>query len=438
VKIVTDQMNGRAFVKVLQEDGVEKAQVYRVLTAFEGQLKFDRTSRKDRFIAAIDKKTKLLRAFEWVVSPLEIWQARENDQGLLTAARLDLKVATEEVVGAFYVSKSLAKSIDWSIFEPGIDGALDDAYDGHTSTDAFEEGGTVRAIAIERTALGEFAGYESIVAAEYRPPDPSKSPVRIYSFKGDKSKGYFDERGRQPDGGGWVNPVPGAPITSRFNPKRMHPILKRIHPHNGTDYGAPTGTPIHAAYRGKVTWIGMRGAAGNLVLIEHPNGVETGYYHMSRYAEGLKVGQRVATNQLIGYVGTTGRSTGPHLHFAAKRDGKFFDAEKLRMDSFRVVHVDDRPAFLRHKAELDARLDAIPLPEPPPPEPEPKKAEELAAADAKADVGDGGPGADDAKAGGDEDEAAAKPAAEKPEPAKSAADDADDEDLEDLVGPDLR
>jgi len=237
--------------------------------------------------------------------------------------------------------------------------------------------------------------------------------------------------------------VPGAPITSRFNPKRMHPVLKRIQPHNGTDYGAPTGTPVYAAYRGKVTWIGARGPAGNLILIEHPNGVETGYYHLSRYAAGLKVGQKVASNQLIGYVGSTGRSTGPHLHFAAKRDGKFFDAEGLRMDSFRVVNVDDRPAFPRRKAELDARLDATPLPEPPPAEPEPEPTGEVAAAGAKADVGDGGPGADDAKdadskSNGKPDEAE-KPAKDaKAKPVSSAKDDAPDGDLEDLVGADLR
>ncbi len=440
LRVVSQEMDRRAFVTALGEAGVDKSQVYRVLKAFDGQRKFDKASRKDRFTVAVDRKTKAMTAFEYVVSPFEIWQARQNEQGLLVASRLDLKVGTEEVVGAFYVAKSLARSIEWSSLEPGVDKALDEAFEGHTSSEAWDEGGTVRVIAMERTALGDFAGYASIVGAEYRGPDPSKPPLRVYSFTGTKSKGYFDERGRQPDGGGWSNPVPGAPITSRFNPKRLHPILKKVHPHNGTDYGAPTGTPVIAAYRGTVTWVGARGAAGNLVLIEHPNGVETGYYHLSRYADGLKVGQKVAGQQLIGYVGSTGRSTGPHLHFAAKRDGKFFDAETLRMGSFRVVDVDDRPAFLRHKAELDARLDAIALPEPPPVEPEPKELAQAGEAE-PATAGEGGPGAeDDARAAGDGTAKDAKDADASKATRQTSAkkDESPDGDLEDLVGADLR
>jgi hypothetical protein len=90
---------------------------------------------------------------------------------------------------------------------------------------------------------------------------------------------------------------------------------------------------------------------------------------MQKAAPGLKVGAPIGTKQLVGYLGSTGRSTGPHLHFWTKRDGKYFDSETLKMGGFRVLPADLRPAFAARKAELDARLDAIPLPEPPPPEP---------------------------------------------------------------------
>ena len=106
------------------------------------------------------------------------------------------------------------------------------------------------------------------------------------------------------------------------------------------------------------------GATGNLVKISHPGGIETGYAHLSRFAEGLKVGDQVSRLQVIGYVGSTGRSTGPHLHFSAKRDGKFFDPATLNLDGMRVVSAGERPAFEQDKAKLDALLDAIVLPPP--------------------------------------------------------------------------
>jgi len=128
---------------------------------------------------------------------------------------------------------------------------------------------------------------------------------------------------------------------------------------------------VYAAYRGTVDTVGPAGPSGNLVTVSHPGGVQTGYAHLSRFAPGIKHGDLVGTHQLIGYIGTTGRSTGPHLHFSAKKDGKFFDAETLQLDGERVMPAIDRPAFLAFKAELDRRLDAIPLPEPPPEKPKP-------------------------------------------------------------------
>jgi Peptidase family M23 len=167
-------------------------------------------------------------------------------------------------------------------------------------------------------------------------------------------------------------------VTSRFNPKRMHPILHKLMPHQGTDFGADTGTPVYSAFRGVVSFVGPHGATGNWVGINHPNGVETGYAHLSRFAPGLKVGDKVGTHQLIGYVGSTGRSTGPHLHFSARKNGVFFDAETLQLDGERPVPVVDRQAFLAAKADLDRRLDAIPLPEPPPEQPKPVAASSAA------------------------------------------------------------
>jgi murein DD-endopeptidase MepM/ murein hydrolase activator NlpD len=377
VVVASALMDKRSLIDALADKNVPKAQAYRVLKAFEGDRKFDKSAKKDRFTVAMDRATKKVKAFEYEVSPSEIWQAREDKDGLLQGGKLDLKIAEGEVVSAFYVGKDPVASYQWAGLEDGILQALDEALAGRASAESLEEGSIVKVIGVEETALGLFSRYKRITALEIRPPDPAAKAIRVYWFDGAESHGYFDDRGRQPHGGGWRSPCPGAPITSRFNPKRMHPVLHKIMPHQGTDYGAPTGTPIYSAYKGTVSFVGPAGPTGNFVSVDHANGITTGYAHMSRFAPGIKVGDKVGTHQLLGYVGTTGRSTGPHLHFSAKKDGKFFDAETLQLDGERVMPGPDRPGFLAAKADLDRRLDAIPLPEPPPEKP---KAEPVAAA----------------------------------------------------------
>ncbi|PXA98392.1 hypothetical protein DMC47_08875 [Nostoc sp. 3335mG] len=124
-------------------------------------------------------------------------------------------------------------------------------------------------------------------------------------------------------GNGMVTPVRGV-LTSGFGP-RMHPIFKEVRVHKGVDWAAPLGTPVTAAFGGKVLSAGNAGGYGNMVRLSHPNGTETRYAHLSRFADGLVSGQEVAAGDLIGYVGTTGNSTGPHLHFEVYRGGEPID-----------------------------------------------------------------------------------------------------------------
>ena len=133
-------------------------------------------------------------------------------------------------------------------------------------------------------------------------------------------------------------------------------------PHEGIDFGAPMGTPVGASSYGTVTFVGFAGPTGNFVRLSHPGDIETGYAHLSRFAEGLKVGDKVKRMQIVGYVGSTGRSTGPHLHFSAKRAGKFFDPETLNLDGLRTLAAKERVQFEQTKAEYDKLLDAVPLP----------------------------------------------------------------------------
>src|SRR5690606_29226280 len=218
--------------------------------------------------------------------------------------------------------------------EPPMLGLLSDALEHRLQLSGLHPNGVLRFVAQEESAGGKFVRYPQLEAVEYLPPSGGEA-LRIYRYESKKERGYFDSRGQAPSKSGWRSPVPFARISSRFNPKRRHPVLKKFKPHNGVDFAAPTGTPVYAPYPGVVEKVGMAGPNGNLITIRHEGDIVTGYAHLSRFAPGIKPGVKVKTRQVIGYVGSTGRSTAPHLHFSAKKRGKFIDPLSLRLDALR-------------------------------------------------------------------------------------------------------
>lgn len=362
LRVVQGTIGDKPFLRAVEDAGVQTKQAYRVLTALKNVCDLDHPGRTDRFSALVERGNGRLKAFELLQSGDDVIQAKEGTDGLLAAKKLDLMLRRERVEGAIILdSGDLMQAAERGGFEKGIDAALGRALEGHVDPSDLGPGTAIRVIVQEVTLLGEFERYAGVEAAEVRFVDPKTEPLRVYYMPDPRVRGYWDGHGKAPYEGGWRKPI-DAPITSHFNPKRMHPILHRIMPHTGTDFGAPVGTPVGASAPGIVEFMGNGGPSGNLVTIKHPGGIETGYAHLSRYAEGLKVGDHVQRMQVVGYVGSTGRSTGPHLHFSAKRDGKFFDAETLNLDGMRVLDPGERAEFDRLKLDYDQRLDAIPLP----------------------------------------------------------------------------
>ncbi len=423
-RVIGGEIGRDPFLKVIQDKGLDKSQAYAVLHALKDLVNLDKCGPHDRFEAALKRSTKELTAFEYIVSKEEVYQARADKNGALQAKKLDLHVERAEVKGAFaYNGKNVDDSAAAAGFGKGLYHALDDALHGHMDMDDLSPGDMFRVVAQEVTVLGEFNGYAGIEAVEYRPV--KGKPERFYYYRDSHNNaGYYDESGKSPFSGGWRFPIPGAHVTSPFNLHRMHPILHRIMPHLGTDIGAPIGTPVHASSYGVVERMTGSGATGNLVMLKHSGGIETGYAHLVRFADGLKVGDHVKRFQVIGYVGSTGRSTGPHLHWIAKKDGKFFDAMKLKPDSMRVLPADERDAFAKVKSKYDAMLDAIPLPEAPSPKvaeapaEAPAQAEPTAAEPPGADEGD--PGNTVAAAPGPPEQPSAPSQAAPAAPAKPA------------------
>lgn len=363
LRVAAGKLGARALSEALEEEKVPSAQIARILRSFDDPKVFDRPKRGHQYVVAIDKASKRVKAFEYITSSVDVWQSREGDDGALTGGKLDLQVETRRVAKTVVVRDELKQAVVDAGFDDDLLDTLDDALADRVSLSRLGKGSTLRVVALEQRSFGRFARYVDVEAVEFWTPKAERSS-RLYHFKGEKSRGYFDEGGKAPYKGGWRFPVKFPRVTSRFNPKRMHPVLHVVSPHNGTDFGAPTGTPVYAVSHGTVSLVGPHGPSGNLVVIAHAGGIETGYAHLSRFAPGLKRGDKVETRQVIGFVGTTGRSTGPHLHFSVKKSGVFVDPlQALKMDGERVLPPSERDAFATWKAELDKVLDALPLPD---------------------------------------------------------------------------
>ncbi|MEL7058538.1 MAG: peptidoglycan DD-metalloendopeptidase family protein [Acidobacteriota bacterium] len=195
-----------------------------------------------------------------------------------------------------------------------------------------------------------------------------------YRFEIDGVAGYYDADGSPLRKMFLRSPLPFTRVSSRFNLRRFHPVLKRYRPHYGVDFAAPTGTPIRVTANGTVTFVGRSGGAGNLVKVRHANGFQTKYLHLSRFARGMRAGRSVRQGEVIGYVGSTGLSTGPHLDYRVMRSGKYLDPLKLENRPAEPIPAQYRAAFERHRDGVRDLLETS-LPELPPAQIAPSVAE---------------------------------------------------------------
>ncbi len=176
---------------------------------------------------------------------------------------------------------------------------------------------------------GAYVRDGDVLAAEFVNNGKIYRAVRFVAEDGSAS--YYTPEGKPMRKAFLRTPVDFIRISSVFNPHRLHPILNLIRGHMGTDYAAPTGTPVHAAGDGRVSFEGRRGGYGNALMLSHSNNVSTLYGHLSRFAAGVRVGSQVQQGGIIGYVGMTGLATGPHLHYEYLVDGVQKDPQTVRL-----------------------------------------------------------------------------------------------------------
>ena len=174
----------------------------------------------------------------------------------------------------------------------------------------------------------------------------------LYYFDKDGSVGHYDKNGKSVKKALMKTPINGARLSSPFG-MRKHPIDGFNKMHKGTDFAAPMGTPIMASGSGTIKKAGWCGGGGNCVVIRHNSTYQTVYAHMSKFAKGIKKGVRVKQGQTIGYVGSTGKSTGPHLHYEVIVNGKKINSQTLKLPSGKILKGDERKIFETKKIKLD-------------------------------------------------------------------------------------
>ena len=179
--------------------------------------------------------------------------------------------------------------------------------------------------------------------------------INLYNFKFKNDEEYYDIKGKSITKALMKTPINGARLSSSFG-MRKHPILGYNKMHKGTDFAAPSGTPIMASGSGTVTRARWCGGGGNCVKIKHNSTYETIYAHMKSFAKGIKEGKKVRQGQIIGYVGSTGLSTGPHLHYEVLVNGKKVNSQKLKLPSGKILKGDGRQQFEFERIKIDLKL----------------------------------------------------------------------------------
>ncbi len=264
-----------------------------------------------------------LQKIEYKFSDYEFLLVERDPDGNMVAKKEELPHEVREVVVSGTIENSLYEDALKAGADPQAVVALTDifAWDIDFASD-IHKGDTFRLLSEMLYVEGVPVKTGRLIGAEME--NGGKKYTAIY-YEGKGGKGYYDEKGRSLRKTLLKSPLRFRRITSTFSRGRYHPILKRYRPHHGVDYGAPVGTPIESAGSGVVRKAGWNGGYGNYVEIKHSSGYTTAYGHLSRIGKGIRSGAKVDQGQVIGYVGSTGLSSGPHLHYEVKVNGRLIN-----------------------------------------------------------------------------------------------------------------
>lgn len=240
---------------------------------------------------------------------------------------------------------------------PLLVGELSEIYAWTVDFFGLQKGDRFKVLYEEKVCDGEVIAIDTVRYAEFSHAGQD-FPMVMYNA-GDGGNIWWNEKGESMRKAFLKAPLKFSRISSGFSYSRKHPVTRKVQPHTGVDYAAPTGTPVMSIGDGVVTSMKNEGAGGNTVRITHNSVYKTAYLHLSKYGPGLKVGQRVRQGQVIGYVGSTGRSTGPHLDFRVWKNGTPINPLKMDSPPAEPLKAEYMPAFEAAYKECKARIDTI-------------------------------------------------------------------------------
>ena len=235
--------------------------------------------------------------------------------------------------------------------------SLSDIYAWTVDFFALKKGDRFRVMYDEKMCDGEVLAVDTVRYAVFT-HDGQDLPMVMYD-QGDGGNIWWNEKGESMRKAFLKAPLNYSRVSSGFSYARKHPVTRKVQPHTGVDYAAPKGTPVMSIGDGVVTSMKYEGAGGNTVRIKHNSVYSTAYLHLSKYGPGLKVGQRVRQGQVIGYVGSTGRSTGPHLDFRVWKNGTPINPLKMDSPPAEPIKEESRPAFEAAHKMYKAQVDSI-------------------------------------------------------------------------------
>ena len=353
--------SGDTLSKLLTEQGFSNAQVLEIAKVLKSDA--DITS-----LRADSDKIEFVRSEEdapvskvvIVPSPWRQIEVTCNAEGQWQCQTIDIKPDTRVVYrqgeildgDSFYLAGARA----------GIpDGILAEVYDLLAFELDFERdvraGQKFSVLFEENYANGEKIDNGRVLAIQF---EALRGNVKMYRFKkADGKTGYYDENGNGAIKSLKRTPINNARVTSSFSTSRKHPVLGYTRAHKGVDFRASTGTPIPSAGAGRVVARGYNSGHGNYIKIRHNASYETLYAHMSRFAKGVVVGTTVKQGQTIGYVGSTGLSTGPHLHYEIIKDGKHVNPMTVKLPAISNLDKKDKERFQEYRKVLDDGIEHL-------------------------------------------------------------------------------
>ena len=344
--------SGETFDKILENYSVEKSEIIKIKNSLEKKVNLNRLNTKQIIQFSLDKTNNKIEEFTYQISNtkkiyLKRSKEKDNFNEKIISIQLNKEIVYKEniIIQSLYKSATDEKIPANIIIEfAGIYGFQVDFQRDIRKKDKFQI--MYEIFLNERKEIIETG---EILFANLKLSGQDNS---LYHFDHKGSEGHYDKYGKSVKKALMKTPINGARLSSPFG-MRKHPIDGYNKMHRGTDFAAPMGTPIMASGDGVVKKAGWCGGGGNCVKIKHNSTYQTVYAHMSKFARGIKTGVRVKQGQTIGYVGSTGKSTGPHLHYEVIVNGKKVNSQKLKLPSGKILKGSERKLFETNKIKLD-------------------------------------------------------------------------------------